>query len=97
MQLSRELGVQYKTAWVLALKIREALGYRRVGMKLEGTVQMDVSAHFHARGRGPFDRDRCQMVASDQAAAALVKLKGSRSLMSASVARCGNSVRTWRK
>ncbi|WP_436117059.1 hypothetical protein [Phyllobacterium sp. LjRoot231] len=26
LQLSRELGVQYKTAWVLSLKIKEALG-----------------------------------------------------------------------
>ncbi len=41
LQLSRELGVQYNTAWVLSLKIKEALGYRRVGMKLEGMVQMD--------------------------------------------------------
>ncbi|CDX38183.1 transposase (fragment) [Mesorhizobium plurifarium] len=41
LHLSRQLGVQYKTAWVLSLKIKEALGLRRVGMKLEGQVQMD--------------------------------------------------------
>jgi hypothetical protein len=41
LQMSRELGVHYKTAWVLSMKIREALGLRRVGMKLEGEVQMD--------------------------------------------------------
>ena len=41
LHLSRELVVQYKTAWVLSLKIKEALGLRRVGMKLDGEVQMD--------------------------------------------------------
>lgn len=41
LHLSRTLGVQYKTAWVLSLKIKEALGLRRIGMKLEGEVQMD--------------------------------------------------------
>jgi hypothetical protein len=41
LHLSRELGVQYKTAWVLSLKIKEVLGLRRVDMKLEGQVQMD--------------------------------------------------------
>ena len=41
LHLSRELGAQYKTAWVLSLKIKEALGLRRVDMKLDGQVQMD--------------------------------------------------------
>ena len=37
-----------------------------------------------------------ESVRFDQATVVLAKLKGSRSLMSASPARCGNSVRTWR-
>lgn len=41
LHLSRELGIQYKTAWVLSLKIKEALGLRRVDMELDGEVQMD--------------------------------------------------------
>ena len=41
LHLSRELGVQYKTAWVLSLKIKEALGLRRGDMTLDGEVQME--------------------------------------------------------
>jgi hypothetical protein len=41
LHLSRTLGVQYKTAWVLSLKNKEALGLRRVGMELYGEVQID--------------------------------------------------------
>ncbi|MEX6632322.1 IS1595 family transposase [Hyphococcus lacteus] len=41
VQLSRDLGVQYKTAFVLAHKIREALSDETENTKLTGTVEID--------------------------------------------------------
>ncbi|MEV4609441.1 transposase [Neorhizobium sp. LMR1-1-1.1] len=41
LHLTRKLGVEYKTAWVLLAKIREAIGKRRAKMKLWGSVQID--------------------------------------------------------
>ena len=41
LQLSRELSVQYKTAWVLSHKLREAVAAERAAMTLSGTVEMD--------------------------------------------------------
>ncbi len=41
LQLSRELCVQYKTAWVLSHKLREAVAAERAAMTLSGTVEMD--------------------------------------------------------
>jgi len=41
LQLSRDLDVQYKTAFVLAHKIREALGAEIEGHKPSGTVEVD--------------------------------------------------------
>jgi len=41
LHLTRKLGVQYKTAWVLLMKIREAIGLRRDDMNLRGTIQID--------------------------------------------------------
>ena len=41
LQLSRELDVQYKTAFVLAHKIREALAVEVETMKASGTVEID--------------------------------------------------------
>ena len=41
LQLSRDLGVQYKTAFVLAHKIRESLIEQRELDKLDGVVHMD--------------------------------------------------------
>lgn len=41
LHLTRKLGVEYKTAWVLLAKIREAIGKRRARMKLWGSVQID--------------------------------------------------------
>ena len=38
LQLSREIGVQYKTAWVLLMKLREAIAWRREDMVLKGEV-----------------------------------------------------------
>lgn len=41
LQLSRELAVQYKTAWVLSHKLREAVAAERTAMTLSGSVEMD--------------------------------------------------------
>jgi hypothetical protein len=41
LQLSRELGVQYKTAWVLLMKLRETVASRREDMSLDGEVEID--------------------------------------------------------
>ena len=41
LQLSREIGVQYKTAWVLLMKLREAIAWRREEMVLDGQVEVD--------------------------------------------------------
>lgn len=41
LHLSRELDVQYKTAWVLSHKLREAVAAERGAMTLQGTVEMD--------------------------------------------------------
>ncbi|MGV2121854.1 IS1595 family transposase [Agrobacterium vitis] len=41
LQLSRELGCQYKTAWVLLMKMREAISTRRFRMMLEGEIHID--------------------------------------------------------
>jgi hypothetical protein len=40
LQLSREIGAQYKTAWVLLMKLREAISRRREDV-LEGEVEID--------------------------------------------------------
>lgn len=41
LHLSRKLNVQYKTAYVLLQKLREAVGLRRNAFKLHGIVQID--------------------------------------------------------
>jgi len=41
VQLSRELGVQYKTAWVMAHKIRESMQDEYEGRKVSGEVEID--------------------------------------------------------
>ncbi|MBO0129691.1 IS1595 family transposase [Agrobacterium sp. Rnr] len=41
LQLSRELGVQYKTAWVLLMKMGEAISTRRFRMILESEIHID--------------------------------------------------------
>ena len=41
LQLSRELGVQYRTAWVLLTKLREVVAYEREEMRLDGEVEVD--------------------------------------------------------
>jgi len=41
LQLSRDINVQYKTAFVLAHKLREAIAAEMKGMVLNGTVEVD--------------------------------------------------------
>jgi hypothetical protein len=41
LQLSRELGVQYETAWVLSMKLRKVAAARRDDMRLDGEVETD--------------------------------------------------------
>lgn len=52
VQLSRDLDVQYKTAWVLAHKIREAMASEVKDMTLSGQIEMD-GAYFHPKVRKP--------------------------------------------
>ncbi|MGO7040034.1 IS1595 family transposase [Rhizobium acaciae] len=54
LHLTRKLGVEYKTAWVLLAKIREAIGKRRAKMKLWGSVQIDgkyIGGHIKPENR----------------------------------------------
>lgn len=54
LQLSRDLGVQYKTAFVLAHKIRESLMEQRKLEKLEGEIHMDgayVNGHIRPKNK----------------------------------------------
>lgn len=54
LQLSRDLGVQYKTAFVLAHKIRESLMEQREMGMLEGEVHMDgayVNGHIRPKNK----------------------------------------------
>lgn len=41
LHLTRKLNVQYKTAYVLLQKLREAVANRQDAMKLDGLVQID--------------------------------------------------------
>ena len=52
LQLGRDLDVQYKTAFVLAHKLREAVSASQEGVKLSGVVEID-GAYFggHSRPR----------------------------------------------
>ncbi|MGB8348615.1 MAG: IS1595 family transposase [Ktedonobacteraceae bacterium] len=54
LQLARDLGVQYKTAFVLAHKIRESLMEQRGLDKLDGEVHMDgayVNGHIRPKNK----------------------------------------------
>lgn len=54
LQLGRDLGVQYKTAFVLAHKIRESLMEQREMEKLDGEVHMDgayVNGHIRPKNK----------------------------------------------
>jgi transposase-like protein len=41
LQLSREIGVQFKTAWVLLMKLREVVAVRRETMRVTCDVEID--------------------------------------------------------
>ncbi len=61
LQLSRDLDVQYKTAFVLAHKIREAMGAGSKGRKLSGHVEIDgayFGGHIRPENRKEDRRDR---------------------------------------
>lgn len=54
LQLARDLGVQYKTAFVLTHKLREAMAAEMRGMVLNGTVEIDgcyVGGHVRPANR----------------------------------------------
>lgn len=54
LQLGRDLGVQYKTAFVLAHKIRESLMEKRDDAPLSGEVHMDgayVNGHIRPKNK----------------------------------------------
>ncbi|CDK99115.1 Putative transposase [Magnetospirillum gryphiswaldense MSR-1 v2] len=54
LQLARDLGVQYKTAFVLTHKLREAMAAELRGMVLNGTVEVDgcyVGGHVRPANR----------------------------------------------
>ncbi len=54
LQLSREVDVSYKSAWVLLMKLREALSFEQEKLKLHGTVEIDgmyVNPHIRKANR----------------------------------------------
>ena len=54
LQVSREIDVDYKTAWVLLHKLREAVAAERASMKLTGTIEMDgmyIGGHVKPKNR----------------------------------------------
>ena len=56
LQLSRDLNVQYKTAWVLSHKIRESLMDYNSDEKFEGTCEMDgVYVNHYVRPKNNID------------------------------------------
>ncbi len=61
LQLSRDLNVQYKTAFVLAHKLREALGTEFEGRELSGEVEVDgayVGGHVRQENQKADRKDR---------------------------------------
>lgn len=60
LQLSRDLAVQYKTAFVLAHKIREAIGAEQEKIILTGDVEVDgafIGGSLEYSNNGAFGRD----------------------------------------
>ncbi len=54
MQLAKEIGVSYPTAWLMLHKIRKAMGDRDQGYRLKGLVEVDegyVGGQEHGQGR----------------------------------------------
>ncbi|GGF01324.1 DDE transposase [Aliidongia dinghuensis] len=61
LQVARELGVQYKTAWANLMKLREAIAAERASLMLEGTVEVDgmyVGGHIRPENRAEDRIDR---------------------------------------
>src|SRR4029434_1725594 len=61
LQLGRDLDVSYKTAFVLAHKLREALGNEHKGVTLGGEVEIDgryVGGHIRPENRKEDRKDR---------------------------------------
>lgn len=61
LQASRDLDVQYKTAFVLFHKLREAMQREFEGLKLDGTVEMDgayFGGHIRPENRKEDRKDR---------------------------------------
>jgi len=67
LQLSRDLDVQYKTAFVLSHKIREAMTAETATLKLAGTVEID-GAYFggYIRPRNKKENRRDRRLAENQ-------------------------------
>ena len=66
VQLSRNLGIGYETAWYLLARIRKAMGQRNEEYQLSGIVEMDDAyiggpSHNGKRGRGT---DKTKIVVS---------------------------------
>ena len=57
LQLGRDLDVQYKTAFVLAHKLREAVGASQAGVVLTGTVEVD-GAYFGGHTRQENEKEK---------------------------------------
>ena len=61
LQLSREIGVQFRTAWVLLMKLREVVSYAREEMRLDGEVEIDgkyIGGHVRKKNRAEDRVDR---------------------------------------
>lgn len=61
LQLSRDLDVQYKTAFVLTHKLREAMAREQEGRKLDGIIEIDgayFGGHIRPENRKEDRRDR---------------------------------------
>ncbi len=61
LQMSRDLDVQYKTAYVLCHKLREAMAADQAGIRLDGIVEIDgayFGGHIRPENRKEDRRDR---------------------------------------
>lgn len=61
LQIAREVGVQYKTAWAMLMKLREALVARRAKLRLSGEIEVDgmyLGGHLRPENRAVDRIDR---------------------------------------
>lgn len=85
LQLGRDLGVSYKTAFVLAHKLREAMATEQDGVTLSGTVEVD-GAYFggHVRPENYAEVRRDRRLAENQTgkrrAVVVMRERGGRTL-----------------